>query len=160
MSRLLWVALFAVVAAVPASAQVVYPKRPDQYDVTLRYRIRAAGDQRVGPFQALAKHLQAIGFRHADEERFKLDLLDPGERSAVLMLGSSNSLPTAEDGSVPVAISAPGSSRSSLNRSSSACLKPIAWRCLANAWNGPTRWSPAARMRYRNVTSYWSGRLG
>jgi len=111
MSRLLWVALFAVVAAVPASAQVVYPKRPDQYDVTLRYRIRAAGDQRVGPFQALAKHLQAIGFRHADEERFKLDLLDPGAEIATGTLPSSAVGKLFDDPSIKTALLSPAGAK-------------------------------------------------
>ncbi len=78
MSRLFWVVLSAVAVALPASAQVVYPKPPDEYAVTLRYRIRSAGDQRVTPFKAMAKHLTDIGFKPADAERFKLDLLDPG----------------------------------------------------------------------------------
>jgi hypothetical protein len=94
MSRLLLVALFAVVAAAPASAQVVYPKPPDEYAVTLRYRIRATGEQRIVPFEALTKHLKAVGFKFADEERFKLDTLDPGAElvSGTIASGSAAKL--------------------------------------------------------------------
>lgn len=107
MSRLLWVALFAVMAVVPASAQVVYPKPPDQYAVTLRYRIRAAGDQRVAPFQAMAKHLQTIGFKHADEERFKLDLLDPGAEITTGTLPSTSVGKLFDDPSIKTAVLSP-----------------------------------------------------
>lgn len=89
MSRLFWVALLSVAAALPASAQVVYPKPPDEYTATVRYRIRTSGDQRVTPFKAMAKHLQDIGFKPADEERFKLDLLDPGAELVTGTLASS-----------------------------------------------------------------------
>jgi hypothetical protein len=78
MPRLVWVALLVAGAALPASAQVVYPKPPDEYAATVRYRIRATGEQRIVPFDALAKHLKAIGFKFADENRFNLDRLDPG----------------------------------------------------------------------------------
>lgn len=100
MSRLLLVALFAVVAAAPASAQVIYPKPPDEYAVSLRYRIRAAGDQRVGPFKALDKHLRAVGFKFADEERFKLDMLDPGAELVSGTVSSASAAKLLDDPSV------------------------------------------------------------
>lgn len=112
MSRLLWVALFAVVAVVPASAQVVYPKPPDQYDVTLRYRIRAAGEQRAGPFRAMAKHLQEIGFKHADEERFRLDMLDPGAEIATGTLPSASAGKLFADPSIRSAVLSPAGGKS------------------------------------------------
>ena len=58
-------------------AQVAYPPKPDKYDVQLRYRIRAARDQRIVEFEAMAKHLKALGLVHADEKAFELELLDP-----------------------------------------------------------------------------------
>ncbi len=111
MSRLFWVVLSAVAVALPASAQVVYPKSPDEYAVTLRYRIRAAGDQRVTPFKAMAKHLTAIGFKHADEERFKLDLLDPGAEQATGTLPSSAVGKLFDDPSIKTALLVPAGSK-------------------------------------------------
>lgn len=100
MSRLLLLALFAVVAAAPASAQVVYPKPPDEYAVSLRYRIRTAGDQRVGPFREMEKHLRAVGFKFADEERFKLDTLDPGAELVSGTVASGSAAKLLDDPSV------------------------------------------------------------
>ncbi len=111
MSRLFWVVLSAVAVALPASAQVVYPKPPDEYAVTLRYRIRAAGDQRVTPFKAMSKHLAAIGFKHADEERFKLDLLDPGAELATGTLTSSAVGKLFDDPSIKTALLVPAGSK-------------------------------------------------
>jgi hypothetical protein len=104
MSRLLWVALLAAGLSAPSFAQVVYPKPPDEYAATVRYRIRAAGEQRVGPFQAMAKHLKAIGFKHADEERFKLDLLDPGAELVSGTLPSATAGKLLDDPSLKTAL--------------------------------------------------------
>jgi hypothetical protein len=111
MSRLLWVVLSAVAVTLPASAQVVYPKPPDEYTVTLRYRIRAAGDQRVTPFKAMAKHLQDIGFKPADEERFKLDLLDPGAELVSGTLASSAVGKLFDDPNIKTALLVPAGSK-------------------------------------------------
>jgi hypothetical protein len=59
-------------------AQVIVPAKPKEYDVSLRYRIRAASQQRIATFEAMAKHLKSIGFKHIDEKLFETDLLDPG----------------------------------------------------------------------------------
>lgn len=107
MSRLLWVSLFAAVAALPVSAQVVYPKPPDEFAATIRYRIRAAGDQRVVPFQAMLKHLKAVGFKPADEERFKLDLLDPGAELVSGTLPSAAVGKLFDDPNIKTAVLAP-----------------------------------------------------
>ena len=111
MSRLVWVALFAAVGVLPAPAQVVYPKPPDEYAVTLRYRIRAAGDQRAVPFRAMSKHLAAIGFKHTDEERFKLDLLDPGAEIATGTLPSAAVGKLFDDPSIKTALLLPAGSK-------------------------------------------------
>ena len=72
--------LLAIASGSLAPAQVLQPEKPKDflYEATLRYRIRATGPQRIVPFEAMAKHLKEIGFKHTDAKRFDLDLLDPG----------------------------------------------------------------------------------
>ena len=111
MSRLIWVVLSTIAVVLPATAQVVYPTPPGEFTVTLRYRIRAAGDQRVGPFKALAKHLQEIGFKPADAERFKLDLLDPGAELVTGTLASSAVGKLFDDPNVKTALLVPSGSK-------------------------------------------------
>lgn len=111
MSRLLWVALFAVATTLPASAQVAYPKPPDEYAVTLRYRIRATGDQRIVPFEAMVKHLRAVGFKHSDEKRFLLDELDPAAELATGTLPSSAVGKLFDDPNIKTVVLVPAGSK-------------------------------------------------
>lgn len=112
MPRLLWVALLVAGAALPASAQVVYPKPPDEYAVTLRYRIRATGEQRIVPFDAMTKHLKAIGFKFADEDRFKLDRLDPGAELVSGTVPSSAAGKLLDDPSIRTVLLSPAAGKS------------------------------------------------
>ena len=49
--------------AAPASAQVTYPKPPDEYAVTLRYRIRATGEQRISLEKDVLERVEVVGSR-------------------------------------------------------------------------------------------------
>lgn len=53
----IWILLLA-----PASAQVIEPPPPAQYDVQLRYRIRATRNERIRQFLELSRALEAAGF--------------------------------------------------------------------------------------------------
>ena len=66
--------LFLIAIGSLAPAQVLQPEKPKdfQYEATVRYRIRATGPQRIVPFEAMAKHLKEIGFKHTDAKRFDL----------------------------------------------------------------------------------------
>jgi hypothetical protein len=72
---------FAVAAVLavagPAAADVKYPARPESYHVDLRYRIRAATDERVRQFRAMAEYLRGLGFVPDAREESDLDPFDP-----------------------------------------------------------------------------------
>lgn len=53
-------------AAVPVLAQPPSPLPPKEYDVQLRYRIRAGRNERLAQYFALIKHLEKVGF-HKNE---------------------------------------------------------------------------------------------
>jgi hypothetical protein len=77
----------------------------------MRYRIRAARDQRIAQFEAMAKHLKAIGFVHADEKAFELDLLDPAAESVVGTLPSSKVSSLFQDENIKTVLLVPSGSK-------------------------------------------------
>jgi hypothetical protein len=93
--------------AAPVVAQVTYPKPPAEYDVTLRYRIRAAGEQRIDPFDAMTAHLKKIGFKFADEKRFGLDRLDPGAEAVSGTLPADGVASLLDNASIKTALLQP-----------------------------------------------------
>ena len=62
------------VFASSASAQVIYPLPPDEYAVTLRYRIRAGETQRIVQYRALQERLKAVNFVENAREDADLDI--------------------------------------------------------------------------------------
>src|SRR3954447_13655478 len=57
-------AVVAVVLVAPAlPAQRVAPPPPETYDATIRYRIRAARNERIPQFMAMTRYLESLGFQ-------------------------------------------------------------------------------------------------
>src|SRR4051812_1580617 len=67
-----WMVAAALLAfAGPAAAQVVYPAPPAEYDATVRYRIRAARNERITRYLEMTRALDAAGLRREN--------IDPSE---------------------------------------------------------------------------------
>src|SRR6185312_13955925 len=63
--------------ATTAPAQVVYPQRAETVDVQIRYRIRAARDERVRQFLVLTQRLDDLGFKRTRKPNDEQDIIDP-----------------------------------------------------------------------------------
>ncbi len=92
-------------------AQVVAPPPPERYDAQVRYRLRSVGEQRITAFDALAKHLAAVGFTHADPKAFELDLLDPAAETATGSVPSANVAKLFDNPAVITAVLTPAGSK-------------------------------------------------
>ena len=92
-------------------AQVLVPAKPKEYDVALRYRIRAASQQRIATFEAMAKHLKSIGFKHTDEKLFETDLLDPGAEKVTGTISSVAAAKLFDDPNVKTVLLTPAGSK-------------------------------------------------
>ena len=99
-----WLALVAVLAAAStASAQVVYPPRPEKVDVQIRYRIRADRDERVRQFRDLESFLKKLDFERTRKLDDDLDILDPTAERFVGSIPSKSVLPSVEEpGRIPI----------------------------------------------------------
>jgi hypothetical protein len=81
-----------------ASAQVVAPPPPAEYRVVVRYRIRAAVNQRLPAYLDLLKHLQAINF-HKDPG-LDTEPVDPDEVRMTGTIAAANARKILHDGHV------------------------------------------------------------
>ena len=61
--RALLAVVVTVLVAPELPAQRVAPPPPESYDATIRYRIRAARNERIPQFFALTRYLESLGFR-------------------------------------------------------------------------------------------------
>jgi hypothetical protein len=93
------------------NAQVVVPAKPKEYDVSLRYRIRAASQQRIATFEAMAKYLKSIGFKHTDEKLFETDLLDPGAEKATGTITSDAAAKLLDEPNIKTVLLTPAGSK-------------------------------------------------
>ena len=69
--------ILLVAASTTGSAQVVYPPKPDSYDVEFRYRIRADRDERIRQYRAMTAELEKLGFAQTRGKNDDLEILDP-----------------------------------------------------------------------------------
>src|SRR5437764_5026458 len=98
-------ALAVLLGAALADAQpkdeprVKEPKRPDKLDIQIRYRIRAAREERVKQFLALERFLAGLGFvdRRKDDPDRDLDALDPTHERLVGTIPSEKVLDVLND---------------------------------------------------------------
>jgi hypothetical protein len=70
-------ALLVLLFALPATAQVARPPRPEKVHVELRYRIRADREERVRQYRLLNEHLKELGFERTRKPDDELDEIDP-----------------------------------------------------------------------------------
>lgn len=85
---------FAAVLLLNASAlaERIAPAPPADYDVQVRYRIRAGSQQRIEQFRAMVKYLESIGFKRIVSE----DPNEPADTNAERLYGSLPSSRVAE----------------------------------------------------------------
>ncbi len=66
-----------LLTATLGSAQVVYPEKPERYDVNFRYRIRADRDERIRQYRAMTAELDKLGFVATRYPNDDLEIFDP-----------------------------------------------------------------------------------
>src|SRR5205814_1000690 len=71
-----------------APAQPTAPAPPARYDVHLRYRINAPGNQRIAQFLAMTRYLEALGFNKNPGEETEAE--DPTETRMSGTIKSAN----------------------------------------------------------------------
>ena len=64
-------------ASSSVSAQVVYPTKPDSYDVEFRYRIRTDRDERIRQYRSMTAELDKLGFVPTRFPNDDLEIIDP-----------------------------------------------------------------------------------
>lgn len=95
------------ISTTAATAQPLQPANPDQYDIHLRYRIRADRDGRVVAFRALTAHLKSLGFAAAPRDDADLDIFDTTAEKLNGSISSANIGKLFDDASIRTAILMP-----------------------------------------------------
>ena len=76
-ARFVTALLLVGMASSSVSAQVVYPAKPESYDVEFRYRIRTDRDERIRQYRAMTADLDKLGFVPARFPNDDLEIIDP-----------------------------------------------------------------------------------
>ena len=103
-----FVLLLVLLSPAVGSAQVTYPTRPEQSDVTLRYRIRADRDERIRQFRAMTAFLDQLKFVPEDREDADLDIFDPTAEILRGTIPTENATKLLGDPRIVTVLYAPG----------------------------------------------------